>query len=382
MPLELNRIEIAVDGNLYECWAYNNDYEYSIESSAVPDISFSSYMKALRLESQRKTGKKRPRIFLELDISESEKSMWDYNILGIWIDVRSSFLNLEFTANSSIGAQVEEISEIVKARLQGTDFSLHKVRPGDVERPVFDEDGWRSWTVDIRMPLKSETTFTQLLRMRADVCQEVFLPRSELTSAYMILRAVQFGRFDTLVGASESEILDVKSVAYDLKRVDEAHWKLELAQDVAQFANAHGGLLVIGYRTKKKNGIDVIDKITPVQPRPTRLQSYADIVKSRIHPPISGLQLGDVPVGENQIIYFYIPPQPEENKPYLVTGAMLDGAYAAAGISIVRRQGDGCTHVSAQEIHEAYSKLLVKMIKQICDLRRRAARSTPAEGFE
>jgi len=39
-------------------------------------------------------------------------------------------------------------------------------------------------------------------------------------------------------------------------------------------------------------------------------------------------------------------------------------------------------HQDSAASTEAYSKLLVKMIKQICDLRRRAARSTPAEGFE
>lgn len=354
MSLELNYIEIEIDGHSFECGIYNNNVEYNVESSALPPhIAVSTYMKTLRRESQYKTGKQRPRIYLELDISESEKSMWDYNIYGIWVDCKSSFLDLQFAANSSIGTQIDRVSEIVRSCLQGTEFSLRKIRPGDHDRPVFEEDGWRSWTVDIRLPLRSKVTFKELLRLRADICQEVFLPRSELTSPYMILRAIQHGRFEVLIGASESELLDVKSTAYDLKPVEEAKWKLELAQDVAQFANAHGGLLIIGYYTKRKNGLDVIEKITPVQPKSTRLQSYADILKSQIHPPISALQLDSVPAGENQIIYFYVPPQPEENKPYLVTGALLDGVYVPTGISIVRRQGDGCVHVSAQEIHAA-----------------------------
>jgi hypothetical protein len=189
--------------------------------------------------------------------------------------------------------------------------------------------------------------------MRRDVCQEVFLPSAELSSPYMILRAIQFGRLDMLLGTPESEILDAKSFAYDLKQGDEAAWKIELSQDVAQFANAHGGLLLIGYHTKRQNGLDLIDRLTPVQPKPTRLQSYADILKAHIHPPISGLQLGSVPIAGNEIIYLYVPPQPEESKPFLVTGAFLDGCHIPSGISIVRRQGDGCVHVSAQEIHAA-----------------------------
>jgi hypothetical protein len=74
--------------------------------------------------------------------------------------------------------------------------------------------------------------------------------------------------------------------------------------------------LLIGYHTKRQNGIDLIDKLTPVQPKATRLQSYADILKAHIHPPISGLRLGSIPIAGNEIIYFYIPPQPEESKPF------------------------------------------------------------------
>jgi hypothetical protein len=231
MALELSYIRIEIDGHSFACGAYNNNIEYHVESSILPpDIVVSAYLKALRRESQHKTGKQRPRISLDLDISEDEKSMWDYNIYGIWIDCRSSFSDLQFAANSSIGTQVDRVSEIVQSRLQGTDFSLRKIRPGDHDYPVFKEDGWRSWTVDIRLPLSANATIKELLRLRADICQEVFLPRSELTSPYMILRAIQHGRFEILIGASESELLDVKSTAYDLKPVEEAKWKLELAQ--------------------------------------------------------------------------------------------------------------------------------------------------------
>jgi hypothetical protein len=353
MALELYEIEVEVEGYAFRCGAYNNNSEYRAESSDLPDISLSGLVKALRLESRKRSGKRIVRIFLELDISQPEKQIWDYNILGIYLDCRSTFIDLQFLANSSIGAHPNRIEEIVESRIQGTDFQLRRIKEGDSERLVFAEDGWRSWVVDIRIPLACNASVKELLRMRADVCQEIFLPRSEITSPYLILRAIQQGRSDVLIGTAESEILDVKSTAYDLKKAADIEWKIELCQDVAQFANAHGGLLIIGYYTKKVNGLDIITKITPVQPKATRLQSYADILKSHIHPPISGLQLGSVPIGNNEVIYFYIPPQPEENKPYLVTGAFLDGCYSPAGISIVRRQGDGCVNVSAQEIHAA-----------------------------
>lgn len=42
-----------------------------------------------------------------------------------------------------------------------------------------------------------------------------------------------------------------------------------------------------------------------------------------------------------------IPPQPEEIKPFLVSGAIVDGAF----ISIVRRRGEGSVPTTAQEMH-------------------------------
>jgi hypothetical protein len=85
-----------------------------------------------------------------------------------------------------------------------------------------------------------------------------------------LLRAVSAGEFnrsvalqvlranhpDALLGQPESVYLDVKQSHYDLTT---AHGEIELAQDVARFANAeHGGLLVIGMRGKKVPGGEVI----------------------------------------------------------------------------------------------------------------------------
>lgn len=73
MTLELNEIEIDVRGHPFNCRAYNNDLEYQVESADLPAIAVADCIKALRRESRRKTGRQRPRIGLELDISESER---------------------------------------------------------------------------------------------------------------------------------------------------------------------------------------------------------------------------------------------------------------------------------------------------------------------
>jgi hypothetical protein len=106
-------------------------------------------------------------------------------------------------------------------------------------------------------------------------------------------------------------------------------------------------------RTHRLNGIDTIDKITAFPINDSRVQSYRDIIKQRIHPPITGLELDAVEERNLHIIYAYVPAQRDENKPYLVTGALIDGTYESQGITIVRRQGDASIPVSALEIHSA-----------------------------
>jgi hypothetical protein len=64
---------------------------------------------------------------------------------------------------------------------------------------------------------------------------------------------VRGGRADLLIGQPEGPWLDVKARAYDLSG---DAGKISLAQDVAKFANAeHGGLLIIGLEAKKVPGV-------------------------------------------------------------------------------------------------------------------------------
>lgn len=352
MGLSLRGVDIEVNGQVTKFDIYDNDLEYEIDSTHLGDMSISDCIRALRQFSRICTSK--PRIRVDLVIRLVDVAFWERTFYGIFIDDKGGHYNLQFSVHAATGMQEDEISNIVSAHIQGTDFSLWRVRHDNVEMPIIESDGWHGWTIDLRLKSKSIGTFQDLLQLRSRMSQAVFLPSDKLTTPYLILRAIQSGRTESILGISESEFLEVKSAAYDLRKVDETRWKLELAQDVAQFANASGdGLLLIGYRTKKIRGIDIVQKITAVQPVANRLQVYSDVLRSRIHPPIGGLQIGSIPIDENEIIYIYVPTQPEENKPYLISGALIDGCYNSTGISIVRRQGDTSIPVTAQEIHAA-----------------------------
>jgi hypothetical protein len=57
------------------------------------------------------------------------------------------------------------------------------------------------------------------------------------------------------------------------------------------------------------------------------------------------------PGGEPAIILVLVPPQPEELKPFLVTGAIVGDRVEGAFISIVRRRGEHSIPISAPAIH-------------------------------
>jgi hypothetical protein len=353
VSLSLRELDIEIAGQNVAFDVYSNESEFEVYSSDLAGFVITDCIRSLRRYTSSRTGKQRPKVDLGIELVDSEKNFWDQTVFGIFITGRRSHCDLQFAVNGSVGMQHDEVQNIVSSQIQGTDFSVSGLRH-DHEYPIIESDGWRGWSVDLRLSITSRATFGQLFQLRSNIGQEIFLPSDSLTTPFLILRAVQSGRADALLGKPESEVLDVKSMAYDLKNVDEARWKLELAQDVAQFANAAmGGLLLLGYRTKRIDGLDIIQKITPVQHKDSRLQAYGDTLKSRVHPPISGLRIGSVPVGGNELIYIYVPPQPEENKPYIISGALIDDQYVSTGISIVRRQGDACIPVKAEEIHAA-----------------------------
>ena len=51
------------------------------------------------------------------------------------------------------------------------------------------------------------------------------------------------------------------------------------------------------------------------------------------------------------LVLLDIPPQPEELKPFLVHGAIVDGRVEGAFISIVRRRGESSIPITAPMIH-------------------------------
>ncbi|WDV52622.1 hypothetical protein PV963_20695 [Streptomyces coeruleorubidus] len=170
-----------------------------------------------------------------------------------------------------------------------------------------------------------------------------------------IVQALKQDLAHLLVGhLTEGSEFDAKELI-DLKS---SSWKIELAKDIAQFANSPtGGLLLIGAKTDKKpGGVEVFRKLAPLDlnPRieltiPELVQKARDIADAHIHPMVIGLEIASIRTRKGSVMYVYIPPQNPSIQPFIVLGEDLPGG--GHFFSIPRRRGDGNLPVSPKEFH-------------------------------
>ncbi|MET7736385.1 ATP-binding protein [Streptomyces sp. NPDC005402] len=165
-----------------------------------------------------------------------------------------------------------------------------------------------------------------------------------------LLRA---GHAEVLVGQPEGPWLDVKSSHYDL---DSTQGKISIAQSVSRFANAElGGIVVVGMKGKKVPGGELIHSIHPVPVDGRTLRRYQSALEHHLYPPPDLLDIECHETDGKGIVFLHVPPQPEELKPFLVHGAVVDGQVEGAFISIVRRRGEGSIPITAPAIHSTLS---------------------------
>ncbi|VXB09838.1 hypothetical protein [Nocardioides sp. AX2bis] len=163
---------------------------------------------------------------------------------------------------------------------------------------------------------------------------------------------IRSGHVHALLGQDESLWLEVKREHYPVKQL---RGKVRLAGVVAQFANSPGGgLVVVGLETRKVDGVDVIDAVTPQPPDPMTRRRYVKALKDHIFPPPEGLTIAVVHVDQptpGVLVLVFIPDQPEQLRPSLVHGAIVDGEAQGAFISIYRRGDSEAVATSPAAIH-------------------------------
>lgn len=162
---------------------------------------------------------------------------------------------------------------------------------------------------------------------------------------------VRGGHAHLLIGQPEGHWLEAKSQHYDL---GSDGGQISLAQAVTRFCNAEqGGVVVVGLKTRRVPGGEVIYALSPMPADPRALRRYQQALDSRVFPPPDNLTMELVPTDGGTLVLIDIPPQPEELKPFLVHGAIVDGRVEGAFISIVRRRGEASIPITAPMIHSS-----------------------------
>ena len=230
-------------------------------------------------------------------------------------------------------------------------------RSGAAFVAVEHEEPWPRWQgyceiiVDFSPPRGA--TVRDAISIGLDVVEFVERLHGGDLTAESALDLLTAGRGDLLVGLVESNWLEAKRHGYDLST---DHGRIELAQDVARFAN--GGQPGAPPRRSsdpegERRGVHLQD-VPAVDAFDTA--RYHRAIDAKLFPPAQGLVVRDVPARlrggrSGHMLAVYLPTQPDEMKPFLVHGAVVKGKVEGAFISIVQRRGEHSIPVTAQGIH-------------------------------
>lgn len=182
-----------------------------------------------------------------------------------------------------------------------------------------------------------------------------------------VLEIIENERWDELVGEAEGDSFDGKREIYDLSS---DHKKMELAKDAASFANAAGGIIIVGIETQK-SALHFSDEVVSLKPFGATIfnpEQYRDVLNSWVYPKINNLKIEwkeESPETNRGFGIITVPPQPEEVKPFLVTQTIhSSGKRSDILFGYAERKLDISSPATIFELHQLlrdglrYNKLL------------------------
>ena len=172
------------------------------------------------------------------------------------------------------------------------------------------------------------------------------VPVTDIDSARIALRA---GRPEELLGLAECRWLDAKSGVYLL---DEPVGREELAKDVASFANARtGGLLLVGFTTRKDHDCETLDQVRPVPRGLVDLDRYRKLIRERVMPAPREVSVDWVDCGDDKgVVVIDVPTQPSARLPHVVAGPARSGDADRVSVAIPVREADATAWLPQAEI--------------------------------
>jgi schlafen family protein len=169
-----------------------------------------------------------------------------------------------------------------------------------------------------------------------------------------VMAIIRSGKLDDLFGAVESDQLECKKQHYKL---DDSPDKFELAKDVSSFANAKGGIILIGVEAREDQTIaaDIIRKICAFPKSQAQIPRYRDILKDWIYPNLQKLQIDWFPSESNPdegIVAIIIGNQDQLWRPFVITKTVNEnGKHSTVLFGYAERSLDRSTPMGIQQLH-------------------------------
>ena len=172
------------------------------------------------------------------------------------------------------------------------------------------------------------------------------MPVSDLDGARAALRD---GKPAELLGLAECGWLDAKDGVYQLDDPAKAE---ELVKDVAGFANAKGGgLLLVGVSTRKEHDWEILDQVRPVPRALVDLDRHRKLIRERVIPPPRGVSVEWVDCGQGAgLLVIDVPAQPPACLPYVVPGPARAATVSRVSVAVPVREGDATPWLPQAEI--------------------------------
>jgi hypothetical protein len=147
--------------------------------------------------------------------------------------------------------------------------------------------------------------------------------------------------------------MDCKAEPYHLLCSDAD--KQEVAKDVASFANANGGVILLGVGTQRSSTHfgDEVERIRTFAQDLIGPQQFYDVLRDWVYPVPQRLHIkwwpssGDADSG---IIAIEVPPQTSDSKPFLIKRVIDTGRRVEIVFGYVERRRDGTEHWSIEKI--------------------------------
>jgi len=207
--------------------------------------------------------------------------------------------------------------------------------------------------VRVRVGAAGATTVGQLVSAGRNVEALLNAYQTGALTVDSVRDLVRARRPELLIGVEEGSWFEAKSSAYN---VSNGSWverqKIELAQDVARFANGDvDAVLILGLKESKSEKSH-ISEVSPVDLSVVDVEQYRSILDARIVPAVQGLLVEAVELDHGKgLVMISVPPQPAELQPYLVHGAIVGDKVEGEFFSIVQRRGEASITTTASQIH-------------------------------